>query len=147
MRRLANFGLIFGAVVFISMLLVGAPAGLIEAGYSNSAWITLALLLLMAIWWVTEAVPIPVTSLLPLIVLPLFGVASMAATAAPYMHPIVVLLLGGFIFAKAIEKWGLHERIALTVVARMGGSPGRLIGGFMVAACVLSMYLSDFKRR
>ena len=143
MRTLSQYGLVLGPLVFVILLLLGPPSDLIEAGYTQSAWVTLALLLLMAIWWVSEAVPIPVTSLLPLIVLPLYGVSDMASAAAPYMHPIVVLLMGGFIFAKAIEKWGLHERIALHVVSRAGDSPAALIGGFMVAACVLSMWISN----
>ena len=140
---LSRFGLIAGLVTFVVLILIGPPAGLLSAGYEADAWVTLALLLLMAIWWVSEAVPIPVTSLLPLIVLPLFGVLPIAKVAAPYMHPIVVLLMGGFIFAKAIERWGLHERIALHVVNRAGGSPMGLIGGFMVASALLSMWISN----
>lgn len=125
------------------LLLLGPPADLAQAEGLSHAWVTLALLLLMAIWWVTEAVPIPVTSLLPLVVLPMFGISSISQVAAPYMHPIVVLLMGGFIFAKAIEYWGLHERIALHVVKRAGGSPMGLIGGFMLAAALLSMWISN----
>ena len=147
--RMSSIGLIAGPVIACALLFLGAPADMTELGQVDKlkslpgAWVTLALLLLMAIWWVSEAVPIPVTSLLPLIVLPLFGVSSMATVAAPYMHPIVVLLLGGFIFAKAIEHWGLHERIALHVVARAGNSPMALIGGFMLAAALLSMWISN----
>ncbi len=143
-NRLSFIGLIVGPVIAISLLLMGAPEAIVsEQGQLPAAWITLALLVLMAIWWVTEAVPIPVTSLLPLLVLPLFGVSPIAKVAAPYMHPIVVLLLGGFIFAKAIESWNLHERIALHVVKRAGGSPMGLIGGFMLAAALLSMWISN----
>ena len=142
-NRLSTFGLIAGPLVAISLLLWGVPTELALTEQGGDAWITLALLLLMAIWWVTEAVPIPVTSLLPLIVLPMAGVRSIAEVAAPYMHPIVVLLLGGFIFAKAIERWQLHERIALHVVKRAGGSPIGLIGGFMLAAALLSMWISN----
>ncbi|MBL4674106.1 MAG: DASS family sodium-coupled anion symporter [Arenicella sp.] len=114
-----------------------------DAGHFSAAWVTLALLALMATWWVTEAVPIPVTSLLPILVLPLFGISSISQVSAPYMHPIVVLLMGGFIFAKAIEKWGLHERIALHAVRLAGGSPAGMIGGFMFAAAILSMWISN----
>lgn len=142
-NRLSFIGLIAGPLVACIVLLWGAPAELMEQGQPSGAWITLALLLFMAIWWVTEAVPIPVTSLLPLIVLPMFGVSPISQVAAPYMHPIVVLLLGGFIFAKAIEYWGLHERIALHVINKAGASPMRLIGGFMVAATLLSMWISN----
>ena len=142
-NRMSSIGLIAGPVVACAVLLFGAPAELSEASTLSGAWVTLALLLLMAIWWVTEAVPIPVTSMLPLIILPLSGVMPIAKVAAPYMHPIVVLLMGGFIFAKAIEYWGLHERIALHVVKRAGGSPMGLIGGFMIAATILSMWISN----
>jgi sodium-dependent dicarboxylate transporter 2/3/5 len=97
----------------------------------------------MATWWVTEALPIPATALLPLIVLPLFGVADIQQVATPYMHPIVVLLMGGFIFARTIEHWHLHERIALTIVSKSVSSPSGLIGGFMLASAFLSMWLSN----
>ena len=142
-NRLSHIGLFAGPLVACAILISGAPADLVQAEGFSGAWVTLALLSLMAIWWVTEAVPIPVTSLLPLIVLPLFGISSVSKVAAPYMHPIVVLLMGGFIFAKAIEYWGLHERIALHVVKRAGGSPMGLIGGFMLAAALLSMWISN----
>ena len=142
-NRMSFIGLIVGPLVAAFILVLGAPDQLAEPEQLSGAWVTLALLLLMAIWWVTEAVPIPVTSMLPLIVLPLFGVMPIAKVAAPYMHPIVVLLMGGFIFAKAIEYWGLHERIALHVVKRAGGSPMALIGGFMLAAAILSMWISN----
>lgn len=139
----SKIGLFAGPIVAALILFVGAPEDMAAGAHLPPAWIVLALLVIMAIWWVTEALPIPVTSLLPLIVLPLTGVSSMSVAAQPYMHPIVVLLMGGFIFAKAIERWGLHERIALRVVHRMGGSPSGIIGGFMVAAAMLSMWISN----
>ena len=145
LNQISNIGLIAGPLVALTILLIGAPSDMIAESSSRlpDAWITLSLLSLMAIWWVTEAVPIPVTSLLPVIVLPLFGVSNINTVTAPYMHPIVVLLMGGFIFAKAIESWGLHERIALHVVKRAGGSLVGLIGGFMLAAALLSMWISN----
>lgn len=143
-NRLSAAGLVVGPVVALLLLLIGAPADLTQPDTTlPDAWVVLALLLLMAIWWVTEAVPIPVTSLLPIVVLPLFGISSIAEVSAPYMHPIVVLLMGGFIFAKAIERWDLHERIALNVVKRSAGSPTAIIGGFMFAAALLSMWISN----
>lgn len=141
--HLARIGLLAGPLMGLLVLAVGAPADLADGNHWAPAWTTLALLVWMAIWWVTEAIPIPVTSLLPLVVLPIAGVAPIATVAAPYMHPIVVLLMGGFIFAKAIEQWGLHERIALNVVKRSAGSPAGLIGGFMFAAALLSMWISN----
>ena len=140
----ARIGLFLGPALAVAILWMGPPDGVFsgEARWSG-AWITLALLALMAAWWVTEALPIPVTSLLPLVVLPLAGVQTMAETASPYMHPIVVLLLGGFLFAKAIERWGLHERIALNVLVKAGEKPSALIAGFMLAAALLSMWISN----
>lgn len=142
-NKLSAIGMFVGPTLAILILLIGAPNSLADGDKLPDAWLVLALLALMATWWVTEAVPIPVTSLLPLVVLPLFGVSSISQVAAPYMHPIVVLLMGGFIFAKAIENWGLHERIALNVVHKAGKSPTALIGGFMFAAAILSMWISN----
>jgi|TARA_R110000868_G_scaffold31265_4_gene114682 sodium-dependent dicarboxylate transporter 2/3/5 len=137
-------GLFLGPTVAITLLLLGAPAEMQAVdGDFKGAWVTFALLILMAIWWITEAIPIPVTALLPLIVLPMFGVASIKEASAPYMHPIVVMLMGGFIFAKAIEQWRLHERIALFVVCKTASSPAKLIGGFMIASALLSMWISN----
>src|SRR5690606_20356688 len=86
----------------------------------------------MALWWITEAVPIPVTSILPLVLYPLFGIDGVPATAAHYGKEIIFLFLGGFIIALGIERSGLHKRIALHIVARLGGSPSRLVLGMMV---------------
>ncbi|MGB7405803.1 MAG: DASS family sodium-coupled anion symporter [Pacificimonas sp.] len=127
-----------GIAVFAGMHLLGAPSGL-----GTDAWSVAALAALMLIWWVTEAVPIPITSLLPLVVLPLSNVMSFAEAAPPYASPIVLLLMGGFIIAKSVETWNLHSRIALGVVARAGNSPAALVGGFMLAAALLSMWISN----
>lgn len=140
----SQIGLLAGPIVAGIVLLIGAPLELQVAGQAFSpAWVTLCLLILMAIWWISEALPIPVTALLPLVVLPLFGVADISQAAKPYMHPIVVLLMGGFIFAKAIEHWRLHERIALNIVNNTSGTPAKVIGGFMIASAVLSMWISN----
>ncbi|MEX1132954.1 MAG: SLC13 family permease [Flavobacteriales bacterium] len=97
----------------------------------------------MALWWITEAVPIPVTSILPLVLYPLFGVDTVAATASHYGKEIIFLFLGGFIIALGIERSGLHKRIALHIVARLGGSPSRLVLGMMVACAILSMWINS----
>ena len=139
-----QIGFFAGPLIAILILWIGPPAALDPGDASWSpAWVTLALLALMAIWWVTEAIPIPVTSLLPLVVLPMAGIRTIGEAAAAYMNPIVVLLMGGFIFAKAIEQWGLHERIALNVVSRAGSNPSSLVAGFMLAAAILSMWISN----
>ena len=142
-----TIGLWLGPALALGIQLLPLPELLVDtvgtAEAARQAWIVLSLACLMAVWWISEAVPIPVTSLLPLIVLPFFGVVGMKATAAEYMHPIVVLLMGGFIVAKAIERWNLHARIALNVVARVGERPSMLVAGFMAAAALLSMWISN----
>ena len=136
-------GLFLGPVLALSIHLFPLPDSIVNVVGSvegaRAAWVTLSLLILMAVWWVSEAIPIPVTSLLPMVILPFFDVQSIKLTAAEYMNPVVVLLMGGFIIAKAIERWDLHSRIALSVVAKVGANPSMLIGGFMLAAALLSM--------
>ena len=151
-RRQA-WGLWLGPLIFLAILALPVPPGLVtqvgggetgDAGASaRMAWVVLATLALMVVWWVSEAIPIPVTALLPMVVLPLAGVAELGEIAGKYLHPVVVLLLGGFILARSIERWRLHERIALHVVLRSGDRPSGLVGGFMVAAAILSMWISN----
>ena len=112
-------------------------------GVPEPAWKTAALAVWMAIWWVTEAVPIPATALLPLVALPLLGVLTMTATATPYANPVIYLFLGGFIIATAFERSGLHRRLALALVQRAGRRADYIIGGFMIAAAFLSMWVSN----
>jgi len=146
-------GLILGIVLPALMLIIGPPGDL-----SWAAWLTACLLVLMATWWATEAIPIPATSLLPLIVLPVgaailsygervedpaFAALSPRAISASYADPIVLLLLGGFIIALGVERWNLHKRIALNIVDRVGTSPKALIFGFMLATALLSMWISN----
>ncbi|MEL7284501.1 MAG: SLC13 family permease [Pseudomonadota bacterium] len=133
-----RIGLWLGPAGALLMLLIGAPEGV-----SFSAWATGALMVWMAVWWATEPIPIPVTSLLPLVVIPLIGAGSPREAAAGYASPIVVLLLGGFIIALGIERWGLHKRIALNIVSRVGSHPSALIFGFMIATALLSMWISN----
>lgn len=146
-RTRRMIGLVLGPVIVFLLLILGAPNGLVEVTGSEQqaqyAWLVLCLLVFMAIWWVTEAVPIPVTALIPLVFLPMTGVQSIKVTSAEYMHPIIVLLMGGFIVAKAIERWGLHKRIALSVVNFVGFKPSLLVGGFMLAGAMLSMWISN----
>lgn len=131
-------GLLAGALVLLASLLLPAPAGLPQAG-----WQTLGLGLLMAIWWSTEPLPIGITALLPLIVLPLLGIQDMAATAAPYANPLVFLFFGGFLLAAAVQRWGLHRRMAYAAVRMIGSEPRRLVLGFMVGTAFLSLWLSN----
>ena len=107
------------------------------------AAITAGLAVWMAVWWLSEAISIYVTALLPLAILPLTGTRSIADTAAPYAHPLIFLFLGGFILALALERWHLHRRFALFVLRLVGISPRRLVGGFMLASALLSMWITN----
>ncbi|MBL0271810.1 MAG: DASS family sodium-coupled anion symporter [Chitinophagaceae bacterium] len=103
----------------------------------------LAIAGLMISWWVTEALPMPVVALLPLILFPLLGISSLEATATPYANPIIFLFMGGFMLGLAIEKWNLHKRIALNIVRITGTSGDRIVLGFILATGLLSMWLSN----
>lgn len=133
-----RIGRIVGPVAAVGILLIPAPAGLDPA-----AWRVAALTLLMGIWWVTEALPIPVTALLPAALLPLLGVSSPQEAAAPYANPLILLFLGGFLIATAIQRWGLHRRIALFILRIAGHRDDLLVGGFMLATAGLSMWVSN----
>jgi len=104
---------------------------------------TAAVVVLMAVWWMTEAIPIPATSLVPLVLFPALGILKPGEAAAPYANPVIFLFMGGFMLALAMERWSLHRRIALTVVALVGASPRRLVLGFMLAGGIMSMWVSN----
>lgn len=135
-RRL--LALLAGPVVAAGVLLLPAPAALPPEG-----WRTAAVALWMAIWWMTEAVPIPVTALLPLILFPMLGVLSMTDAAAPYAAEVIFLFMGGFFLAAGMEACGLHRRVALGIIRRVGLGPERLVLGFMLATAFLSMWISN----
>ena len=110
---------------------------------SQAAWFVLAVLVLMAIWWATEALPVAVTSLLPLALFPLLNVASFQVSANPYANKNIYLFLGGFILALGIESSGLHKRMALKMIILTGSSGARLVGGFMAVAALVSMFVMN----
>ncbi len=131
-------GLLLGPALFALVLLLPAPAGM-----TGGAWRTTAVAVLMAVWWITEALPIPATALLPLALFPALGVAPVAAASAPYANPVIWLFLGGFLIAIAIERCGLHRRLALGILRAVGTRPANLIGGFMLGTAFLSMWISN----
>lgn len=135
MRRLS---LLLGPAVFLMLNQWSIFSGLSENGHA-----LLGLALWMAIWWLTEAVSIAATALLPLVFFPLFCEISMADTSKAYAHPYVFLFLGGFLLALAIEKWSLHKRLALHIILLVGTEPRKLILGFMLATACLSMWISN----
>jgi solute carrier family 13 (sodium-dependent dicarboxylate transporter), member 2/3/5 len=112
-------------------------------GVSPGAAKVLAIAGLMITWWVTEALPMPVVALLPLILFPLLKISKIEETAAPYANPVIFLFMGGFMLGLAIEKWNLHRRIALSIIRITGTSGDRIILGFIIATGLLSMWLSN----
>lgn len=104
---------------------------------------TLSIALLMAILWISEAIPLSITSLLPVILFPSLGILSGKAIAEAYINNTILLFLGGFLIAISFEKWGLHRRIALFIIAKIGSKPSTLILAFMIASAFLSMFISN----
>lgn len=132
---------------FINLLSGIGLAGLLY--FSNpfsvgeDAGIVLAIAALMIIWWVTEALPMPVVALLPLVFFPLSGISDLKTVAAHYADPVIFLFMGGFMLGLAIEKWNLHKRIALRIVEITGTSGNRIILGFILATGFISMWISN----
>ena len=114
-----------------------------NSGLSNDARVVAAVGTLMAVWWMTEAIPLSVTSLLPIALMPLLTERTIAETTAPYANPIVFLFLGGFLIAIAMQKWNLHRRIALLTLRRVGTHPRQIILGMMISTAFLSMWVSN----
>jgi len=131
-------GLITGIAGFLFiMLFADLQPGRPEVTYA------LAVAVLMAVWWITEAIPIAATSLLPVAMFPLLGVADGGAVSSAYFNHIIFLFMGGFMMALAMEKWGLHKRIALRILLAVGISPAKILFGFMFATAFLSMWISN----
>ena len=135
--RTRTLGLWLGAAAFLLLLLFPIDPG------NTPASRLAAVALLMAIWWVTDAIPLFATALIPLVLYPLLGIMSGGATAPIYFNSTIVLFLGGFMIALTMEKWNLHRRIALNIIHAVGGGPARIVLGFMVAAAFLSMWISN----
>lgn len=133
-----RIGLLLGPLLFLVILLFVSPDGM-----SKEAVAVLASTVWIATWWVTEAVPIPVASLLPIILFPLTGAVEGDAVMTPYADSIIFLFIGGFMIAIAIEKWNLHRRIALSIILMMGTNTERLVLGFIAATGFLSMWISN----
>ncbi|WP_053218522.1 SLC13 family permease [Virgibacillus senegalensis] len=133
-----RIGLLTGPLLFLVVLLFFHPSGLDQSGVA-----ILASTLWIAVWWITEAIPIPATSILPIVLFPLTGGMDIDTTTSAYGSDTVFLFMGGFIIALAMEKWNLHKRIALSIISAIGTSTEKIILGFMVATGFLSMWISN----
>lgn len=124
--------------MLLLMMWLGSPEKL-----SDSAWATACVGVLMAVWWATEAVPIAVTALLPIVLFPMLDIATIQDATSPFANKVIFLFLGGFIVAFAMQRWDLHRRIALTVLQHAGGNGRSLVGGFMLASALISMWVMN----
>ena len=136
-------GPVFSLIIYLLLpeQYLGSNGEMMGLGYSAKA--TLAMLVWMATWWLTEATDIRVTALLPIVLFPIFEVSSIKDAAAPYASHIIFLLLGGFVIAMAIQRWGLDKRMALGILSKVGSTPSRIVGGFMLATALLSAFISN----
>lgn len=134
----STFGLVIGPLLFLVFLFIPQPEGLSEQGM-----IVAGIAVLMATWWITEAIPIPATALIPIVLYPILGVMSPGEVTQSYAHHLIFLFMGGFMIAVTVEKWNLHQRIALHTIRIVGMTPDRIILGFMIATAFLSMWISN----
>jgi sodium-dependent dicarboxylate transporter 2/3/5 len=138
-ERYKLVGRVLGPAVFVLMLATNEWQDTMDP----QAWRAAAVGLWMAIWWATEAIPVPVTAFLPIVLFEPLGIASLREATASYANPIIYLVLGGFMMALALERWNLHRRIALAILERTGTEGRRLVGGFMLVCAALSMWMTN----
>ena len=131
-----SVGLFLGPLLFVAI-------AFLPSGVPPQVQRMMAVAAFMATWWVSEAIPLAATSLLPLALFPLLGLGSAQESATPYANHLVYLFLGGFMLAQTMQRWNLHRRVALTIVHRVGTSPSRIVLGFMCAAAFISMWVSN----
>ena len=131
-------------VVIAGLLALAAPVALpAPAGLDGPAWLAAGLALAMALWWLTEALPLAATALLPLAAAPLLGIAELGSVAGAYSDPLIILFLGGFLLAKAIEASGLHRRLAFALIGVAGTRPERVLAAVMATTAFLSLWISN----
>ncbi|MCC5952458.1 MAG: SLC13/DASS family transporter [Acidimicrobiia bacterium] len=146
-RRVSSIGRWAGPIAAVVVWFIvpesATAADGTEVVLGSAGRATASIAVLMAVWWMTEAISIPATALIPIVAFPLLGVATIEEAAAPYANPLIYLFLGGFAMALAMQRWGLERRIALVALRAVGTRPTRLIGGFMVVTALLSMWVSN----
>ncbi len=138
MNRRKEIGFLLGPALFLLILLLPVPEGM-----KPEAMKTAAITVLMAVWWITEAIPIPATSLLPIVLYPILGIMSAKEVTVPYGNHLIYLFMGGFFIAVTLERWNLHKRIAINTIRFFGSSPTQMVLGFMTATAFLSMWISN----
>ncbi len=147
MPSLRLLGLVAGPILalVVFVLLPSSPGEAVAGavGLALPARLVAGVATLMAVWWVTEALPIEATGLVPLALFPLFNIAPVAQAAAPYANEVIFLFLGGLLLGRAMEVWGLHERLALGVLGSSGGRPTTLVLGFLASTAFISMWVSN----
>lgn len=133
----------WGALVLGPVMAILVYAWLGNSSLEHGGRAAVALGVLMATWWISEAIPVEATSLLPMALFPLLGILSMKEACAPYADPVVFFFMGGMLIGAAMEKWGLPRRFALAVLSRVGGNPVMLIGGVILATGIISMWVNN----
>ncbi len=136
--QLKKITFILGPLVFVILMLLPPPAGLPLAG-----WYTAASGIWMAIWWLSEAIPMSATALLPIVLFPLLGIMKVGEATKPYANPLIFLFMGGFLIATAMQRWNLHRRIALNIINLMGVRPSGILWGIIISSAFLSMWVSN----
>ena len=136
--NIKSVGFWLGLISFIFILIIQNPIGL-----STEGRLTLAVFSLMGIWWAFEALPLQVTALMPLVLFPLLGVVEIGVISKEYMNKVQFLFAGGFIIAIAIQKWGLHKRVALNILRLSGLNANGIVASFMLASALLSMWVMN----
>ena len=143
MSAFTRGGFWVGAIGFFAILGLAHLDFVLPEGLTVEGLHLAAVVFLMATWWVTEALHLAATSLIPLVAFPLLGIASVKEVSPAYADRFILLLMGGFFVALTLEKWNLHRRIALGILRRIGTEPRRLVLSFMITTAVLSMWISN----
>lgn len=134
----ARCGWLLGPALLLLTLILPPPDGL-----SVEGWRTAGVACLMAVFWIAETLPIPATALLPLVLFPILGLGDIKATTVPFANPVIFLFLGGFLIALAMQRWKLHQRVAISLISRIGTRPAAIIAGFLLTSALISMWVSN----